>query len=366
MNCATHSNIQAVAYCRTCGKPLCAACSRDVRGTIFCESCLADRLAGVVAPAPGVVPPAASAVPPGASSTGWNAASGYSSGTYQQGPYQPGQYPVNSAMPSVPVPRGGPNPAVAGILAGFLPVGVGAVYNGQYAKGLAHLVIFVGTIVALSSNLPWYMDTVLGIGLGFFYFYQIIDAVRSAHAIQAGQPAPDPFGLAQTFGAGDSFDASKVPMGAIILIGLGLLFLLHTVGIFEFGFGRFWPLILIFIGLWMFARRWGLIGHTSGCLCERCRARCIMGPAMLLTTGVLFLLMSLNIAGLNKTWPVFILVVGGVKLLQSNASMEGHIQPQPPTLPSAGPPPGPNPPMPAAQVSSEPVSSTSSSEVNRG
>ena len=52
MNCATHSNIQAVAYCRTCGKPLCAACTRDVRGTIFCEACLADRLAGIVPPAP--------------------------------------------------------------------------------------------------------------------------------------------------------------------------------------------------------------------------------------------------------------------------------------------------------------------------
>jgi|HubBroStandDraft_6_1064221.scaffolds.fasta_scaffold44264_4 hypothetical protein len=356
MNCATHSNIAAVAYCRTCGKPLCAACTRDVRGTIFCESCLADRLAGIVPPAPSAAPP--SAVPPGNYPPG-NYAPGYPPGSYSSG-----SYAVNAAMPAVQPARGGPNPTVAGILAGFLPVGVGAVYNGQYAKGLAHLVVFVGTVVALSSNLPWYMDTVLGIGLGFFYFYQIIDAVRSAHAIQAGQPAPDPFGLAQTFSAGDSFDASKVPMGAIVLIGLGLLFLLHTIGVFEFGFGRFWPLILIFLGIWTFARRWGLVGHTTGCPCERCRARCIMGPAMLLTTGVLFLLMSLNVAGLNKTWPVFILVVGGVKLLQSNASTEGHVQP-PPVYPMTPIPPAA--PMPAAQVSSEPISSApSSSEVNRG
>jgi len=128
MNCATHSNIAAVAYCRTCGKPLCAACSRDVRGTIFCETCLADRLAGVVPPAPGIIPPAPSAVPPGN--------------------YPPGSYPMNPAIPMAQPLRGGPNPAVAGILAGFLPVGVGAVYNGQYAKGLAHLVITVATIVA--------------------------------------------------------------------------------------------------------------------------------------------------------------------------------------------------------------------------
>jgi Domain of unknown function (DUF5668)/B-box zinc finger len=355
MNCATHSNMQAVAYCRTCGKPLCAACTRDVRGTIFCESCLADRLAGIVPLAPTVVPPAP--VAPGQTPPGTYNANPYAPGSY------PGSYPVNAVAPmapAMPARSGGPNPTVAGILAGFLPVGVGAVYNGQYAKGLAHLVIFVGTVVALSSNLPWYMDTVLGIGLGFFYFYQIIDAVRSAHAIQAGQPAPDPFGLAQTFSAGDSFDASKVPMGAIVLIGLGLLFLLHTIGVFEFGFGRFWPLILIFIGVWTFARRWGLLGHTSGCSCDRCRAQSITGPAVIFTIGMLFLLSSLNVAGLNKTWPVLILLIGGIKLLQSSASTEGHVQPQP-VFPPAIMPPTPPPPMPAAEVSSTP-----SSEVNRG
>ncbi len=46
MNCATHTDIPAVAYCRTCGKPLCATCSRDVQGVIYCESCLAERLHG--------------------------------------------------------------------------------------------------------------------------------------------------------------------------------------------------------------------------------------------------------------------------------------------------------------------------------
>jgi hypothetical protein len=249
---------------------------------------------------------------------------------------------------------------VAGILAGFLPVGVGAVYNGQYAKGLAHLVIVVATIVALSSDLPWYVDTVLGISLGFFYFYQIIDAVKSAHAIQAGQPAPDPFGLSQTFSTGDSFDATKVPVGALVLIGLGLLFLLHTIGIFEFGFGRFWPLILILLGAWSFARRLGMLGPTSGCPCNRCRAQSMMGPAMLFTIGVLLLLGSINVVGLGKTWPVIFLVIGGIKLLQSNASNEGHVQPPPPSLPVAPPPPSSADPVSASSVPA------SSGEVNRG
>src|ERR1700722_15560694 len=98
MNCANHADIAAVAYCRTCGKPLCVNCARDVRGVIYCEHCLADRLEGTVPP--GVLP--GPGVPVGVSS--------------------------------------GPNPALAGIL-GAIPFGVGAVYNGQYAKGVAHLVI---------------------------------------------------------------------------------------------------------------------------------------------------------------------------------------------------------------------------------
>src|SRR5437870_637076 len=161
MNCANHTDISAVAYCRTCGKALCANCSRNVRGVIYCENCLAARLEGVQPPpqpaTPGYIPPVA--------------------------------------------PGSGPNPAVAGIL-GAIPFGVGAVYNGQYAKGLAHLIIFSLLVIgANTASDPW--DTLFGLGIAFFIFYQIIDAVRSARAIQDGKPAPDPFGLAQTFGAGE-------------------------------------------------------------------------------------------------------------------------------------------------------------------
>src|ERR1019366_9555490 len=170
MNCATHSDIAAVAFCRTCCKPLCNQCTRDVRGVIYCEACLAARMEGT-APAAGFVPPEQTVYPPvGAPSVG----------------YRP---PVNP----------GPNPTVAGIL-GAIPLGLGAVYCGQYAKGLAHLGIVVLAIVGLSSDLPWQADTALAIFLGFFWVYQILDAVRTARAIQANEPVPDPFGLASTFG----------------------------------------------------------------------------------------------------------------------------------------------------------------------
>src|SRR5580700_647961 len=158
MNCATHTDIAAVAFCRTCGKPLCGNCTRDVRGVVYCEPCLAARLEGTV-PAAGFVA-------------------------------RPTAYPPVGAAPR-PSSGHGPNPALAGILAGFFPFGVGAVYCSQYAKGLAHLVIFVLMIVGLSSNVPGFVDVVLGLSMGFFYFYQIIDAVRTARAIQLGQPVPD-------------------------------------------------------------------------------------------------------------------------------------------------------------------------------
>jgi hypothetical protein len=342
MNCATHSDIAAVAFCRTCGKPLCNQCTRDVRGVIYCEACLAARMEGSV-PAAGFTPVQ---TPP---QTG-----------YQQFMDQ------GLGVKVQPGPQTGPNPAVAGILAGFFPIGVGAVYTGQYAKGLSHLVIMVLLILGVSSNLPWPMITGLGIAIGFFYVYQIIDAIRSAKAIQMGEPAPDPFGLAQTFGAGEKFEGTKVPAGAAVLIGLGVLFLLHTAGVLEFGLDRFWPLILIGLGVWLFAKHWGLIGGNAGmCRCERCRTRKLMGPAILVTLGVLFLLDSVSRVEFHRTWPAILLVVGVVKLMQSNASSDGHFGQMPPGLyPGAGPNIPPSAPPSAPPPTQTPQPPTSSGEVN--
>ncbi len=336
MNCATHSDTAAVAFCRTCGKPLCNQCTRDVRGVIYCEACLAARMEGAV-PAAGFVPPQPQP------QTG-----------YQQFMDQ------GLGVKVQPGPASGPNPTVAGIL-GAIPLGLGAVYCGQYAKGLAHLGIVVLAIVGLSSDLPWQADMVLGIFLGFFWVYQILDAVRTAKAIQAGEPAPDPFGLAQTFGTGERVDSTKVPAAAAILIGLGVLFLINTV--FDFSLHRFWPIILIVIGVWLFARQWGLLGnYRPYCVCEHCRTRKLMGPAILVTIGVLFLLDNVGRLEFHRTWPAILLVIGVVKLVQSNASSEGHIGPLPPSMPPGVPPGFPQnvPPPPAPQ---NPEQTASSGEV---
>jgi hypothetical protein len=50
----------------------------------------------------------------------------------------------------------------------------------------------------------------------------------------------------------------KEPIGAIVLIGLGLLFLFNTLNIFRFDWiGHLWPLIIIGIGAWLLIRRTG-------------------------------------------------------------------------------------------------------------
>jgi len=301
MNCANHAEASAVAYCRTCGKALCANCTRPVRGVIYCEDCLGAKMEGTV-------PPGAAAFVPGT---------------------VPSPAPLYVAAPGTS-PGSGPNPALAGILAGFFPFGVGAVYTGQYAKGLAHLVIFgllIAGASASDSSGSEMLGVICGLGIAFFYVYQIIDSVRSARALQMGQPAPDPFGLGQTFSTGrgaDKIDASKIPTGAVVLILLGVFFLLRTAGLFEVSFHHFWPLLLIFLGGWIFANRWGLLGASSVCTCERCRGEGLMAPAILITVGVVAMIDGFRHVGPFGYIGAILLVIGGVKLFQGGASSAGH------------------------------------------
>ncbi len=284
MNCANHADASAVAYCRTCGKALCANCTRPVRGVIYCEDCLGAKMEGV---------PAGTAA-----GTSFSAASGFVPGAARA--RCQGQRQWRRQLSS------GPNPTVAGILAGFFPFGVGAVYTGQYAKGLAHLAIFVllvaGANAAAISGTATRSGRYLRPWHCVLFVYQIIDSVRSAKAIQMAQPVPDPFGLAATFGGGAKIETSKIPMGAIVLILVGVLFLLHTLGLTEFGLDRFWPVILIFLGGWLFARNWGLL--AGRCVARAANARAAArggswGRRSCMTIGVLFLLQNLHESNLG-------------------------------------------------------------------
>jgi len=83
-----------------------------------------------------------------------------------------------------------------------------------------------------------------------------------------------------------------------------------------------------------------------------------MGPAVLVTLGFLFLFESLGRIGFGRSWPILLLVIGGVKLYQNSASSEGHVALPPPGSPAS---PADIPPPPAP-----PIPPVAPSEVNRG
>ena len=93
-----------------------------------------------------------------------------------------GYPPYGPPMPHVP------NPLLAGLL-GFIP-GVGAMYNGQFAKGLAHIAIF-----AVLSSLADHVNGIFGLFVAGWIFYMAFEAYQTAVARRDGRPLPDPFGL---------------------------------------------------------------------------------------------------------------------------------------------------------------------------
>jgi hypothetical protein len=223
MKCAVHPEVDATGYCRNCGKPMCPACVRPVRDVLYCEDCLATVM-GIPAPIPQTALPV---------SDGGNVAP------------PPG---VNTGVPpAVPPGARGPNPGLAFLL-GFVP-GLGAIYNGEYNKALIHIVVFGAIILGISSDLGEGMQGILIFFLAIFPFYMAIDAMRVAKARQTGELLQDPF---------ESWSKHR-PVGPIILIAVGALFLLNNFGFFDFFRVRqiFWPLVLIVIGVLMLRNRVG-------------------------------------------------------------------------------------------------------------
>ncbi len=293
MDCVNHSGVTATAFCQNCGKALCPNCVRHgAAGQILCEPCF---IAWQTMPNPFVAPPV-----------------------------------------------GVPNPSAAAVL-GLIP-GVGAMYNGQFFKGLIHVVIFA-VLISITEHYG-----IFGLFIAAWILYQSFEAFHTAKARRDGLPLPDPLGLNEVgnwlnlgtkhtpgqpgvgnFGmggpgmpgpgtpgqgmppqggpgpmSGGAYQAPyagtyqppfagqppytgayqppyppppgfidpnappvppippgpwrrKEPIGAIILIGIGILLLIGQVDreIFRFT----WPLLLIGLGVWLVYRQ---LGHTKG------------------------------------------------------------------------------------------------------
>ncbi|KAA6463239.1 hypothetical protein DYQ86_07950 [Acidobacteria bacterium AB60] len=269
MDCVNHPGTPASAYCQNCGKALCPNCVRNgAQGQILCEPCF---MAWQAVPNPFTVP-----VTPG----------------------------------------GAPNPGAAAVL-GLIP-GVGAMYNGQFFKGLIHVVIFA-VLISITEHYP-----IFGLFIAAWILYQSFEAFHTAKARRDGTPIPDPLGLNEVgnwlnlgakqpppgnFGmpgvppgpgapgpvSGGApyqppyggayqqppyapyqpppgFDPAmppippippippspwrrKEPIGAVVLIGLGLMFL---IGEWSHELLKYiWPVLLIGLGVWLIMRQMG-------------------------------------------------------------------------------------------------------------
>ncbi len=386
MTCANHPDRENVAFCQNCGKPLCQECTRVVGSAVFCEPCLAAKLAGT------------------------GAHSGGGSYTYA-GSESNVNYTVSGAVPPPP-PPGEPNPGLAALL-GFIP-GVGAMYNGQYAKGVVHLVVFA-ILVSLTNE-----NGIFGLFVAGWVCYQVIEAHHTARARRDGTPLPNPFGLndlgerlgfgkawpgtASPSGTATPQDAAsgtvppagtypppppgyppqqttswstpwdnytppvppippygvpvypvdtnlaplprnRFPAGAIWLIGLGCLFLIGNAGLFHtFPIHRIVPFFLIGLGVWLFVRKMtdsgtGLADDGSPGYQFRL-FRALRGSVWVTLIGVLFLLDSFSILSWGRSWPVIIIVAGLMAIFQRVSYNTAMAAPYP------YPPPHPSPPPP--------------------
>jgi hypothetical protein len=209
MNCQNHPEIPATAYCRTCGKPVCDECRRDAYGTVFCVE---------HAPAPATMPP-----PP--------------AGPHLPGRGAPGTYVYSDVSPGL------------AFFLGWIP-GVGAIYNGQYAKGLVHAVIFGVMCSILDANTHG-LDALFGILLAAWMFYMAFEAYHTALKRRNGEPVDEYSSLLNLR------SRHQVPVAGVALICLGVALLLHTLDLIDFSrVLEYWPVLLILAGAYLLYNRY--------------------------------------------------------------------------------------------------------------
>ena|ERR1017187_4154482 len=212
MNCQNHPETPATAYCRNCGKPVCDACRRDAFGTVYCAE---HTPAPPPPPAPGPV-----VTPPQA---------------------------VFAAAPNYVRPDVSPGLA---LFLGTIP-GVGAIYNGQYAKGLVHAIIWGMLMSIANSRAAHGLEPVFFMLVFAWWAYMAFEAYHTARKRQAGEAVDEYSSIINLGGS-----RSHVPLAGVLLIGLGAVLLLHTLDLFDFErVTRFWPVLLIALGVYLLAGR---------------------------------------------------------------------------------------------------------------
>jgi hypothetical protein len=310
MNCFYHPDRPATAFCQSCGKPLCPACIRSADGLLLCEPDFLSR----PAPQPGTAAqPAMPAQPgmPGAGAAPFSA-SGYRPVGWSP---QPGQYSAAPAPPAhaSPVLAGllGFIPGVGAMYNGqFIKallhvvvfiVLIGATEHFDLAGLLLSAWVFYQVFDAAQTASARRDGRPLPDPFGMLDLSQRLGPqsgaaapyIPASYAYPPNQPTPSmpqspasgfasvppaqqnpaPAGYAPAYAAQNASPSGVwtpgpptplpvvdvrrgEPVGAIVLIVIGLLFLLSTLGYLDIGWiSRGWPVLVLLLGVWLLFRR---------------------------------------------------------------------------------------------------------------
>ncbi len=145
------------------------------------------------------------------------------------------------------VVREGPSPGLA-LFLGLIP-GVGAIYNGQYAKAFLHVIV-LGILMSLASHAPGSAEAIFVLLTICFWAYMAGEAYHTAGRRLRGESVDEWSGL---ISPGSRLQGSA---GAILLIVLGVVFLLDTLNLVRISeIIQYWPVLLIVAGALMLYRR---------------------------------------------------------------------------------------------------------------
>lgn len=212
------SEATIAGYCRACGKALGESEAHRSHGAMYCKE--HAPLEGAASSPYGAPPPPYGAAPPP--------------------PGAPGSYNPHPSAAGV-------SPAAAFWL-GLIP-GVGAIYNGQYAKGFVHVAVIALGFSIINNDAAGGFEPLVGMMIAAFWAYMPFEAYHTARQRQLGQPVDELSSLVPMRGA-------RFPAIPVILIVLGTVLLLDNLRILELRkILRFWPMLLIGAGVYMLYNR---------------------------------------------------------------------------------------------------------------
>lgn len=197
MNCSYHQVNRAVVRCSRCSRGLCPACDHRIRGFPYCQDCI---VAGVE--------------------------------LLQQQP----------ALLDAPEQIRRRTSKWVALLLSFIAPGLGAAYNGQASKALVHFAIFASCwqMATITDAVAFFVLGALGVWL-----FAAVDAYRTAQLIRAGL-SPD----AESDAIARRLYGHPVAW-AVVLIGLGAVFMLRTMFGLQLPVRQLLPVALVVLGAYM-------------------------------------------------------------------------------------------------------------------